>query len=126
MSGYSIWGHDVGGYVNANFSPVSPPDLFMRWSQFGCFSPIMQMNRRSFLVASGGLSLSPLVPQTTGESGAPTDVTRRLARYIVSAKFADLAAPVRKEAARTLLNWVGCTVGGSRHETVVVAPFGQA
>src|SRR5437870_5771335 len=81
----------------------------------------MQMNRRSFLVASGGLSLSPLVPQTTGESGAPTDVTRRLARYIVSAKFADLAAPVRKEAARTLLNWVGCTVGGSRHETVGIA-----
>ncbi len=46
MSGYSIWGHDVGGYINHNFSPVSPPDLFMRWSQFGCFSPIMQMHRQ--------------------------------------------------------------------------------
>jgi alpha-D-xyloside xylohydrolase len=45
MSAYSIWGHDVGGYQDTNFS-VSPPNLFMRWSQFGCFSPIMQMHRQ--------------------------------------------------------------------------------
>lgn len=46
MSGYSIWGHDVGGYLDGPFSPVSPADLFMRWTQFGCFSPIMQMHRQ--------------------------------------------------------------------------------
>jgi alpha-D-xyloside xylohydrolase len=46
MSGFSIWGHDVGGYLNANFSPVSAADLFIRWTQFGCFSPIMQMHRQ--------------------------------------------------------------------------------
>jgi len=46
MSGVSIWGHDVGGYLNGNFSPTSPADLFMRWAQFGCFSPIMQMHRQ--------------------------------------------------------------------------------
>lgn len=45
MSGYSIWGHDVGGYQDTNFSQ-SPPNLFMRWVQFGCFSPIMQMHRQ--------------------------------------------------------------------------------
>jgi alpha-D-xyloside xylohydrolase len=45
MSGFSIWGHDVGGYQDTNFS-VSPPNLFMRWTQFGCFSPIMQMHRQ--------------------------------------------------------------------------------
>lgn len=45
MSGYAIWGHDVGGYQDANFSQ-SPPNLFMRWAQFGCFSPIMQMHRQ--------------------------------------------------------------------------------
>ena len=45
MSGYSIWGHDIGGYQDTNFSQ-SPPDLFMRWAQFGCFSPIMQMHRQ--------------------------------------------------------------------------------
>src|SRR2546427_5210940 len=79
------------------------------------------MNRRLFLLASGGLSLSPLIAQNTTDSVVANDVTRRLARYVVSAKFADLPGPVRKEAARTLLNWVGCTVGGSRHETVGVA-----
>lgn len=45
MSGYAIWGHDIGGYQNTNFS-VSPPNLFMRWTQFGCFSPLMQMHRQ--------------------------------------------------------------------------------
>src|SRR5262247_3464857 len=79
------------------------------------------MNRRHFLYASGGLSLSPFVPQNTAQTEAARDVTRTLARYIVSAKPADLPAPVRKEAARTLLNWVGCAVGGSRHETVGIA-----
>jgi len=46
MSGYSIWGHDVGGYLNGNFSAVSRANLFMRWAQFGCFSPILQMHRQ--------------------------------------------------------------------------------
>lgn len=45
ISGYAIWGHDIGGYQDTNFS-VSPPNLFMRWAQFGCFSPIMQMHRQ--------------------------------------------------------------------------------
>jgi alpha-D-xyloside xylohydrolase len=45
MSAYAIWGHDVGGYQDTNFSQ-SPPNLFMRWAQFGCFSPIMQMHRQ--------------------------------------------------------------------------------
>ena len=57
-----------------------------------------------------------------------TDVTRSLAGYVVSATYADIPAPVRKEAQRTLLNWVGCAVGGSRHETLnaaiaALAPF---
>lgn len=48
MSGYSIWGHDIGGYQNSNFgaSPADRADLFMRWTQFACFSPIMQMHRQ--------------------------------------------------------------------------------
>jgi len=46
MSGYSIWAHDVGGYQNTDFSPVSRSNLFMRWAQFGCFSPILQMHRQ--------------------------------------------------------------------------------
>jgi alpha-glucosidase (family GH31 glycosyl hydrolase) len=45
MSGYSIWGHDIGGYLDGPFSPIAPENLFMRWAQFGCFSPLMQMHR---------------------------------------------------------------------------------
>lgn len=45
MSGYAIWGHDTGGYQDRNFG-ASPANLFMRWAQFGCFSPIMQMHRQ--------------------------------------------------------------------------------
>jgi 2-methylcitrate dehydratase PrpD len=89
------------------------------------------MDRRLFLFATGGLSLSPFVPQNPAQTEAPKDVTRMLARYLVSAKPADLPASVRKEAARTLLNWVGCAVGGSKHETVgiaisALAPFAGA
>src|SRR5215475_5947940 len=58
----------------------------------------------------------------------PNDLTRRLARFIVAARFADMPEAVRHEARRTLLNWVGCAVGGSQHETVAnavaaLAPF---
>src|SRR5215831_18997310 len=84
----------------------------------------MTINRRGFLFATGGLSLSPLVPPTTlasPEAENANDVTRTLARYVVAAKPADLPGSVKKEAARTLLNWVGCTLGGSRHETVGIA-----
>jgi alpha-D-xyloside xylohydrolase len=65
MCGYSVWGHDIGGYLNSNFSPVSLADLFMRWSQFGCFSPIMQMHRQ---VDSNNLRQYPWGYATTGET----------------------------------------------------------
>ena len=67
MSAYSIWGHDIGGYQDTNFSQ-SPPNLFMRWAQFGCFSPIMQMHRQvgrgaavSVAVRSGGARELPVL-----------------------------------------------------------------
>ncbi len=44
LSGFSFWSHDIGGYQNGPFSQ-SPRDLFMRWTQFGCFTPIMQLHR---------------------------------------------------------------------------------
>ena len=60
-------------------------------------------------------------PQGQGAAAeASSGVTRALARYVVSARYADLPAPVRKEAQRSFLNWIGCAVGGSRHETVDV------
>lgn len=41
-----------------------------------------------------------------------------LARYAVSATLADMPATVQHEARRSLLNWAGCAVGGSRHPAV--------
>ena len=78
------------------------------------------MNRRKFLYTSalaGGMAASaaPRAEETAAEA---KDVTRKLARYVVNARREDVPASVRKEGARTLLNWVGCAVGGSRHETV--------
>jgi alpha-D-xyloside xylohydrolase len=45
MSGWAIWGHDIGGYQDVNMSST-PENLFMRWAQFGALSPIMQMHRQ--------------------------------------------------------------------------------
>jgi 2-methylcitrate dehydratase PrpD len=58
-------------------------------------------------------------------------VTRELARFVVQARYEDLPATVRKEGVRTLINWVGVTVGGSHHETIdravaALAPFSGA
>lgn len=58
-------------------------------------------------------------------------VTRTLARDIGKSRYEDLPAAVRHEAARALLNWCGCAIGGARHETVknalaAVLPFAGA
>ena len=62
------------------------------------------------------------------------EVTRTLARWIVGSRLADIPAEVRKSGVASFLNWMGCAVGGSRHETLdraiaALAPFagpGQA
>ena len=89
------------------------------------------MDRREFVGASaaGLLGLvsegSTAVRQEARAPAAPpdaaADVTRTLAAYVVRSRADDLPAPVRREACRTLLNWAGCAVGGSRHETVDIA-----
>jgi 2-methylcitrate dehydratase PrpD len=78
------------------------------------------MKRRTFM---GTVAVAGMAPQVKAEESkaASKDVTRKLARYVVAAKYEDLPAPVRKEAQRTLLNWAGCAIGGSRHETVDIA-----
>ncbi len=59
------------------------------------------------------------------------EVTRGLARNIVRSVPGDIPPPVRHEAARALLNWCGCAIGASRHETTenalaAVLPFAGA
>jgi 2-methylcitrate dehydratase PrpD len=46
------------------------------------------------------------------------EITRTLAKFIVEHRYGDIPEKVRHEAARSFLNWVGCAVGASRHETV--------
>jgi 2-methylcitrate dehydratase PrpD len=48
-------------------------------------------------------------------------VTRVLARHIVNSRPESLSQPVRTEAIKTFLNWMGCAVGASRHEAVSIA-----
>jgi 2-methylcitrate dehydratase PrpD len=47
--------------------------------------------------------------------------TQALVNYVVEARPEALPDAVRKEAKRTFLNWVGCAVGGSHHETLDIA-----
>jgi 2-methylcitrate dehydratase PrpD len=79
------------------------------------------MNRRGFLRASaiGGAAASVSVAEPPQSSSA--SVTRRLAAWAVSSRKEDVPSAIRREALRTVLNWTGCAVGGSRHETVEIA-----
>ncbi len=87
------------------------------------------IDRRSLLLATAGapVALAGLQARAAdapkpAESAAPaTGVTRALAHYLVEAKYDDLPANVRKEAVRTLFNWVGVAIGGSHHATVEIA-----
>jgi len=92
------------------------------------------IDRRRFVALSGALPfvaanadglLSPVVcasDQPSSPDVPPaTDLTRRLAMHVVSARNDDLPPAVRKEARRTLLNWMACAVGGARHQTMNVA-----
>ncbi len=84
----------------------------------------MPTDRRQFFgaVALAGVAAHTAVAaEPVKPDPPPKDVTKKLARYLVNARYQDLPAPVRKEATRTLLNWVGCAVGGSRHETLDIA-----
>jgi 2-methylcitrate dehydratase PrpD len=74
------------------------------------------------------VSAKVVFAQTSGEPSAALakpapakDITRTLAHYLVTAKYEDLPANVRKEGVRTLLNWVGVAIGGSHHQTVDIA-----
>ena len=84
------------------------------------------ISRRRFLQASGlaiGNSALPAVSTVASAATAqavassPTDVTRQLARYIVTSRWSDIPEGARDEAVRSVFNWVGCCLGGARHVT---------
>ena len=80
---------------------------------------IMSISRRTFLKSSGAvpgvLSLG-IAPREVESSAA--GVTRTLARFVVDSKWSNIPEAARREAARSIVNWVGCALGGARHETV--------
>ena len=45
-SGISNWSHDVGGYLGYRLVERCPPELLLRWLQFGCFTPLMHAHAR--------------------------------------------------------------------------------
>jgi alpha-glucosidase (family GH31 glycosyl hydrolase) len=45
-SGFSNFSHDVGGYLGHRLVQRCPPELLVRWLQFGCFTPLMQAHAR--------------------------------------------------------------------------------
>jgi 2-methylcitrate dehydratase PrpD len=105
--------------------------------------------RRQLLVASGGALVTSLAASAARAQAAPAapsapvaaptlgaapkgpaavPVTHILARYAATATASQIPAAVRKEAARTLLNWAGCAVGGSQqdaptHAVAALKPF---
>ncbi len=99
-----------------------------------------QLDRRAFVGTVSLAGLAGLAAPGTMAAGTDTasqsapageigaDVTRSIARYVVAGRYESLPEAVRKEAQRTLLNWMGCAIGGSRHETLdaaisALAPF---
>ena len=67
-------------------------------------------------------------PGAAPKGAAPVPVTRILAEYAAGATVSQVPEGVRREASRTLLNWVGCAVGGSRqgavaHAVAALGPF---
>ena len=81
--------------------------------------------------SSGGSALAqtPATPPGAAPKGPPpAPVTHIVARYAATAPAAQIPGAVRHEAARTLLNWVGCAVGGSQQGAparaiAALAPF---
>jgi 2-methylcitrate dehydratase PrpD len=91
------------------------------------------LDRRTFVTTLAAAGMAPVAArpaaaQATRVPDTPPDVTRQLARYVVGARPEDIPAPVVREARRTVVNWVGCALGGARHETLdnaiaALAPF---
>lgn len=50
-----------------------------------------------------------------------TDVSTLLAEYVVRTQFDDIPPDVLHECRRSFVNWMGCTLGGCRHQAVELA-----
>src|SRR5688572_13647572 len=46
------------------------------------------------------------------------EVTRQLARFVVESRSDDISTAARREATRSLVNWLACALGGAGHDAV--------
>jgi 2-methylcitrate dehydratase PrpD len=77
------------------------------------------MDRRAFVGTVAIAGLARASAQELRAQDAPAEgVTRKLAHWIVTSKPDETTPAVRKEATRTLFNWVACAIGGSHHEAL--------
>ena len=82
------------------------------------------ISRRTFLKVSGAIGsvgAAPVFSARGQTSSEETEVTAKLARYIVDSRWSDVPDSARKEATRSVLNWVGCALGGSQEPAAVNA-----
>ncbi len=49
------------------------------------------------------------------------EVTKTLAQFVVESRYDAIPDRVRHEARRSVLNWLGCAIGASRHEGIDIA-----
>jgi 2-methylcitrate dehydratase PrpD len=83
------------------------------------------VSRRRFLQASGLAIGGTAMPSLASEAIASpiasrqeySDVTQRLASYVVDSRWSDIPDAARYEAVRSVFNWVGCCLGGAREVT---------
>src|SRR5262245_51784679 len=64
------------------------------------------------------MSRAPVTSHHSPVTEFDMEITRTLARFIVTHEAGDLPEKIRHEAARSFLNWVGCAVGACHHDTV--------
>jgi 2-methylcitrate dehydratase PrpD len=96
------------------------------------------IDRRALLFGSAGVGLTTsgnlAWSAATNESPSkppPTEVTAILARYATGATLNQLPEAVQHQGKRSLLNWLGCAIGGSSHPAVesaiaALVPFSGA
>ena len=78
----------------------------------------MKVDRRILL---SGLAATSVLPLDSLIAAPPAAISSVIADYVRNARVEDLPERVRKEVVRTFVNWMGVTIGGSRHESVGIA-----
>lgn len=104
MAGIPWFTTDMGGFHDGDISSKSFRDLFLRWSQFSCFSPVMRNHGdRSLLQADG--TMKETITRSDGSLRSPSgadnepwsmgdEVERVLVKYI---KLREVLRPYSKE-----------------------------